>query len=112
MPDHLHFLARGASGSSDFLASVTAFKQRTTRMQKQRSALPLWQAKFYDHILRDADGIEAVAHYIWTNPMRKGLCPDAASYPLSGSQIIDWKARTAASWMRCPPWKGGAVKRI
>lgn len=105
MPDHLHFLARG-SASSDLLAFVTAFKQRTTRMQKQRSALPLWQAKFHDHILRDADGIEAVAHYIWANPVRNGLCPDAASYLLSGSQVIDWKARTASSWMWFPPWKG------
>jgi|GEM_PF-624022 len=105
MPDHLHFLARGGAGSSDLLAFVTAFKQRTTRMQKMRSAAPLWHAKFYDHILRDADGIEAVAHYIWANPVRKG-CPDAASYALSGSQTIDWKARTAASWMWYPPWKG------
>jgi hypothetical protein len=106
IPDHLHFLARGESSSSDLAEFVKAFKQRTSRMQKRRQASPLWQTKYYDHILRDTDGIEAVAHYIWGNPVRKGLSRNAAAYPLSGSQVIDWKQRTAASWMWYPPWKG------
>ena len=87
MPDHLHFLSEGNSPQSNLLRFVTAFKQRTALAHKNRTAGPLWQTKFYDHILRAPDQLESVACYIWTNPIRKGLCEEATLYPLSGSHI-------------------------
>ncbi|MFI5058703.1 MAG: REP-associated tyrosine transposase [Candidatus Acidiferrales bacterium] len=78
MPDHLHFLCEGNSPQSNLLRFVTAFKQRTTIAHKNRAEGSLWQTKFYDHILRAPDKLESVACYIWANPVRKGLCKDAA----------------------------------
>jgi len=105
MPDHLHFLSEGHSPQSNLLRFVTAFKQRTALAYKNRTAGPLWQTKFYDHILRAPDQLESVACYIWANPIRKGLCEDATLYPLSGSQTLDWKKRCGHSDIWQPPWK-------
>ena len=105
MPDHLHFLSEGNSLQSNLLRFITAFKQRTAFAHKNRAEGSLWQTKFYDHILRQPGELESVACYIWTNPVRKGLCEDAAAYPLSGSQTLDWKklAVNLKDWP--PPWK-------
>jgi len=65
MPDHLHFLSEGNSPRSNLLRFVTAFKRRTALAYKNRTAGPLWQTKFYDHILRAPDQVESVACYIW-----------------------------------------------
>jgi REP element-mobilizing transposase RayT len=44
----------------------------------------LWQARFYDHVLRkSADGSQ-IALYILENPVRKGLVAEAAEYRYSG----------------------------
>ena len=105
MSDHLHFLAEGNSPQSNLLPLVTAFKQRTAFAHKNRAAGPLWQSKFYDHILRAPDELESVACYIWANPVRKGLCEDATVYPLSGSRTLNWK-KLCAHWEDWrPPWK-------
>ncbi len=105
MPDHLHFLCQGNSPKSNLLRLVTAFKQRTALAHKNRGEGPLWQTKFYDHILRSPKQLESVACYIWANPVRKGLCVDAASYLLSGSQTLDWKKLCAHLNDWRPPWK-------
>jgi putative transposase len=106
MPDHLHILSEGNSPQSNLLRFITAFKQRTAFAHKHRDQGPLWQTKFYDHILRAPDKLESVACYIWANPVRRGLCEDAAEYPLSGSQTLNWKKLCANSSVWQPPWKG------
>ena len=105
MPDHLHILSEGNSPQSNLLPFVMAFKQRTSLAHRNRAEGPLWQTRFYDHILREPDQLEFVASYIWANPVRKGLCEDAASYPLSGSQTLDWKKLCSNSGVWQPPWK-------
>jgi hypothetical protein len=52
---------------------------------------------FYDRILRATDAVETVAIYIWSNPVRKGLCAQPGQYPYSGSQTIDWIRRAKKS---------------
>ncbi|GAC1684583.1 MAG: hypothetical protein PVS2B2_23600 [Candidatus Acidiferrum sp.] len=105
MPDHLHFLAEGNTPQSNLLPFITTFKQRTSFAHKNRTGGPLWQTKFYDHILRAPDELESVACYIWANPVRKRLCEDAATYPLSGSQTLDWEKLSANLNLWQPPWK-------
>jgi len=105
MPDHLHILSQGNSPQSNLLRFITAFKQRTALAHRNRAEGPLWQTKFYDHILREPNQLESIASYIWANPVRKGLCEDAASYPLSGSQTLNWKKLCANASVWQPPWK-------
>jgi putative transposase len=105
MPDHLHFVAEGATDASGLVKFVHVFKQLTGYKYRQTYNRQLWQTRFYDHIVRSTDDLEAVLCYVWMNPVRRGLCAEPGVYPLSGSQTIDWmkKSRLSSSWL--PPWK-------
>jgi putative transposase len=105
MPDHFHFLAEGLMPSSDLLNLILSFKMKTTRLYRQKSAQPLWQKKFFDHILRSSDSHESVAWYIWQNSVRQGLCAKPSEHPFSGSftPLILRLCEVPSNWL--PPWK-------
>jgi putative transposase len=105
MPDHLHFLVEGVEPASDLRHLVKSFKIKSSRQYSGQSGGILWQKRFYDHILRGSDSMEAVAWYIWLNPVRKGLVSKPDDYPYVGSctgkvMPSEWNA---PEW--CPPWK-------
>ena len=107
MPDHFHVLVEGLSDNCDLARFVSSFKQETEFTYRKRFRRQLWQSKYYDHVLRKAEATDAVAWYIWWNPVRKGLCSSPQGYPLSGSLTIDWKRRCAPARAWLPPWKTG-----
>jgi putative transposase len=104
MPDHVHFLCEGASNECEFLTFVNLFKQCTAFELRKTCGSPVWQKRFYDHVLRPNEGVEDVAIYIWWNPVRAGICAAPNLYPLSGSQTLDWiqRSQSPTSWK--PPW--------
>jgi putative transposase len=105
MPDHLHLLCEGLSHESRLLDFVGRFKQQTAFEHRRSRGATLWQSKFYDHILRQADAMDAVAWYIWMNPVRKGLCSDTKDFPFSGSLTLPWKEASSPTGNWTPPWK-------
>jgi putative transposase len=110
MADHLHLLVNGKHEASDGLAFIDGFKQRSAFAFKQATRERLWQHKPYDHILRSDERWEAVAYYIWMNPVRKGLCARPEDWPYSGSSTVDWKRMlTPPEQMWVPPWKRPAT---
>jgi putative transposase len=105
MPDHLHILVEGSNDGCDLMRFVIAFKRQTTLAHGEHTDSPLWQSRYYDHILRRTDATENVAWYIWSNPVRKGLCAAPQEYPFSGSFTIDWKSRGAPARLWSPLWR-------
>jgi putative transposase len=82
MPDHLHLLLAGAD-RADLIRFVQHFKQATGYHHPG-----LWQRSYYDRVLRREDDIDAVARYIWSNPLVAGLVEDARHYPHSGPRDV------------------------
>jgi len=82
-------------------------KQETAAEFAGETHQPLWQFKFYDHILRRSDSADRVAWYMWANPVRNGLCREPKDYPFAGSftQIGRRMLRgvPSAEWTR--PWQ-------
>ena len=109
MPDHVHLLLEGLEPTSDLLQFVKALKRKSSGSFLRRTGQRLWQKKFYDHILRRSDSPDAVAWYIWMNPVRAGICQQPQDYPYLGSftaaSLSD--PGSAASW--APAW--GKQKR-
>jgi putative transposase len=105
MPDHLHALVLGLGPTSDMLALVKMLKQKTAYEFQRAFPRPLWQKKFYDHILRPNDSPAGVAAYIWMNPVRKGFCASPLDYPFSGSFALDWRKIISLVELWIPPWK-------
>ena len=105
MPDHVHFLAEGLGPASNLLALMKTLKLKTTFAYHKDHRQPLWQKKFYDHILRPRESADSVAWYIWLNPVRKGMCTKPHEYPFSGSFTLDWKSIVQPFEPWTPPWK-------
>jgi len=105
MPDHIHILAEGIHDRCDLREFVRLFKQRTAFAFRKQRGLALWEMSYHDHVLRSSDRVEAVACYIWWNPVRQKLCGHPGEFPYSGSQTIDWirSSSLGASWSA--PWK-------
>jgi len=111
MPHHFHALIEGTAPDCDLILFVRIFKQATSLEYSGGSGLPLWQKKFYDHILRAKDSPEAVSWYIWMNPVRKGLCSRPSQYSYSGSFTENWKKMVQPSEPWMPAWKRSQVAR-
>ena len=106
MPDHLHALAEAMTARAELVKFVSAFKQETGFAYQKRMHRRLWQARYYDRILREPEESEKAAWYIWLNPVRKGICGAPQEYALSGSfTILDWRDRCAPEESWVPPWK-------
>ena len=105
MPNHIHILAEAAKKSCNLSKFISHFKQTTAYFYKQKTNEPLWQPRYYDHILRNPKDTEPIAQYIWQNPIRKGLCQNPRDYQLSGSQTINWKEHCSTPTDWSPPWK-------
>src|SRR5512137_1998805 len=52
MPDHLHVLTMGLTGSSDGWQAMVEFKQRTGYWLTKNRPFVAWQRSFFDHVLR------------------------------------------------------------
>ena len=85
MPDHVHLLVDGLLVTSDFLRFMKALKIKTSREFAVEGKTPLWQKKYFDHILRPKESMDWVAWYIWLNPVRAALARAPGLYPFAGS---------------------------
>lgn len=86
MPDHLHLLLQLERTEQTLGTLLGAFKRFTTRQSWQMGTTgALWQPRFYDHIVRQAEDAAQIAAYILANPLRGGLVEDEGDYPWSGT---------------------------
>ena len=105
MPDHVHLLVEAVTVNSNLAPFVKAFKQVTGFEFERRTGKQLWQRSYYDHVLRPKDDPDSVAWYIWSNPVRAGLCAEVKEYRFAGSFTGLWppEARPDSIW--APPKK-------
>lgn len=88
MPDHVHvLLLLGARLSLS--KAVQRLKAKTSA--RLRLASIGWERGFYDRQLRPDDDRLAIFLYIYLNPYRAGLLPDAAQWPHYYCRAEEWK---------------------
>lgn len=82
LPDHLHAILTMPPGDSDFSGRWKAIKARFTRSIvasgaeiscDHRGEYLLWQRRFWEHTIRDADDFERCTNYIHFNPVKHRL---------------------------------------
>ncbi|MGR3320146.1 MAG: REP-associated tyrosine transposase [Candidatus Anammoxibacter sp.] len=84
MPDHLHFVVYGKADEVSITDFVRRFKGYTAKkIKKDFGIFPLWQKRFYDHIIRKNESLNQIAGYIYNNPVRKGLVVKPEQYQWS-----------------------------
>ena len=87
MPNHVHVLAHAAEISDPLAAFVKRAKQLSGFHGKRIIGAPVWQAGYYERVLRDSEDTRTVAAYILNNPVRRGIVDDPRDYPWSGSGV-------------------------
>jgi putative transposase len=84
MPDHLHSLVVPRAG--DTISQVMRFIKGTFARSHNKSrgaAGPVWQASFYDRVVRDERALTDILNYMCENPVRAGICDDPSQYRFS-----------------------------
>jgi putative transposase len=90
LPDHLHWLFEPAN--ANFSALVAAFKRDLTwALKSEGIATPLWQNRFFDHLIRDENDLHRHLDYIHYNPVKHGHCARPGDWP--HSSFAAWQAR-------------------
>ncbi len=88
MPDHVHFFCAEQPGGAKKPLSVfmKSWKEWSAKALHRRLALcpPIWQAGFFDHVLRDDESYAEKWTYVSENPVRKELVASAQDWPYQG----------------------------
>jgi putative transposase len=87
MPDHAHLLAEGLAINSDFRRFAKMAKQRSGGLYARTHHRRLWQAGYYERVLREEDDARELARYIISNPLRAELVKTPTDYPFIGSHV-------------------------
>ena len=84
LEDHFHVLIvpRGKYNISWIMKSLKiAISKRVKR--KDRINDPIWQHRFYDHVVRNEQDFREILDYIHNNPAKHNLCESPGEYKYS-----------------------------
>lgn len=88
MPEQLHFFCAATSEveSKPIETFIGKFKEWSARMIHREFNLlpPIWQAEFFDHILRSNESHAEKWLYVRDNPVRAGLVTKSEEWPYAG----------------------------
>lgn len=99
-PDHLHAVWRLPDGDADFPLRWRKLKSRFTRAvgrrvgdtptlwrrsesKARKGERGLWQRRYWEHMIRDAEDWRRHVEYCWFNPVKHGLVGAVRDWPLS-----------------------------
>jgi len=100
LPDHCHMLWQLPDQDGDFSTRVRLIKHFIARHGEMPS--PVWQKRFWDHLIRDEDDLKRHCDYIHYNPVKHGYVQAVREWPDSsfhrfverGEYGLDWGSAT------------------
>jgi putative transposase len=107
MPDHLHCLWKLMPDDADFSLRWQLVKKRFTAnlsaASPHTSRRTIWQPRFWEHLIRDAEDFGRHLDYLHYNPVKHGLAATPSAWPYStfkryvrtGVYAPDWAADSA-----------------
>jgi putative transposase len=107
LPDHLHTLWRLPPGDHDFSTRWMVIKRKFSaglnaeidnRSHHQKREKGIWQRRFWEHCIRDADDWQRHLDYIHYNPVKHGHCLTPAEWPHSSFNRAVKQGLYAADW--------------
>jgi REP element-mobilizing transposase RayT len=86
MPDHVHFFCCDLREEHQLSLFVGKWKEWTAKYARARLsiAMPLWQAEFFDHVLRSSESYGEKWNYVRENPVRARLVTCAEEWEYQG----------------------------
>ncbi len=102
LPDHLHCLWQLPEGDSDYSNRWKMLKGYVTRHLPGVDGT-VWQPRYWEHLIRDADDLQRHLDYIHFNPVKHGLTEDPAAWPASSYRQYRARGIYPADWGRSEP---------
>lgn len=87
MPDHIHMFVSPKIDREQKLSRLVQ-RLKSSATQKLHAAGitgGIWQAEFFDHLLRSHESLHDKWLYVMANPVRAGLCSTPEEYPFLGT---------------------------
>ncbi len=87
MPDHVHFFCHPEWTAKKLPHFIMRWKEWTSkRIQAEtKSDTPIWQERFFDHVLRSPNSYSSKWQYVQNNPVRAGLVKNPNDWPWQGT---------------------------
>ena len=107
MPDHVHAIVRSRGEAT--VGKVMAFLKRVVGNELRRRGVEgwVWEARFYDRLIRDEDEFWNAVRYIHENPVKAGICerPEEWAWSTSNAAVgadledllVEWSFGTGPS---------------
>lgn len=92
LPDHMHCVWTLPEGDSDYATRWRLIKTRFSRRHPMgprreshiaRNERGIWQRRFWEHHIRNAEDYEAHIRYCWENPVKHGYVETPEDWPFS-----------------------------
>lgn len=96
LPDHLHCIWWMPHDDADFSLRWRLLKTRFTKQADQPA--PCWQARFWEHLIRNERDYAPHADYIHYNPVKHGYVNRPADWPYSSFSRHVKAGITPADW--------------
>jgi putative transposase len=107
LPDHLHTVWRLPPGDADFSRRWRDIKQevsaRLNAPTNRRGEKAVWQRRFWEHLIRDADDWRRHVDYVHYNPVKHGLVESASQWPYSSFQAAVREGWYPPDWAAAEP---------
>ena len=101
LPDHLHCVWTLPPGDADYSTRWRLVKSFVTRHGKTVTggqADSIWQPRYWEHLLRDADDYRAHIDYIHYNPVKHGYVDEPLQWPYSSLGRYVSRGVLPANW--------------
>lgn len=93
LPDHLHAIWSLPRGDADFASRWRRIKAGFSRglgetrgrsdSKRRKGERGIWQRRYWEHCIRDADDMAAHLRYVLCNPVQHGYVSRATDWPYS-----------------------------
>jgi len=97
LPDHLHAVITMRDGADDYSRLWQDIKKGFTRRVAAGHASP-WQARFWEHTIRDERDLHAHVDYVHVNPLKHGLVARVVDWPHSSFHRYVRQGWLPADW--------------
>jgi putative transposase len=86
MPDHVHFFCSAELDGKPLPKFMQTWKQWTSKRLARELKIngTIWQAEFFDHVLRSSESDGQKWDYVRENPIRAGFVRDAEQWRWQG----------------------------
>ena len=83
LPEHLHCIWTLPEGDTDFSKRWGLIKAKFSKELTGRGTPPVWQNRFWEHLIRDDRDLQTHLDYIHYNPVKHGLVENPKDWPSS-----------------------------